>query len=92
MPTSTILDQFGNPAPKPTTPTPFQSIASFKSRRESLEYPIRNLDPQNFDRALRDADEGNIRDWMELCEEMEDRDGQIASKLATRKKMVAACP
>jgi len=57
----------------------------------TFEYVISGLTPQKFTTALRDADCGDIRSWMELAEMMEDRDGQIAQCLATRKAAVVAC-
>lgn len=57
----------------------------------AFEYVISGLSPSKFTTALRDADYGDIRSWMELSEMMEDRDGQIAQCLATRKAAVVAC-
>ncbi len=57
----------------------------------TLAYPVSGLNPQTFTATIQDADDGHLEAWCELCEEMEDRDGQIAGMLATRRAAVIAC-
>lgn len=47
------------------------------------------LTPERLAAVLRDADEGNPRDFLTLAEEMEERDLHYSSVLATRKRAVA---
>jgi phage gp29-like protein len=66
-----------------------QYIATIDDRY--LDYPISGLEPNTLVSAMRDADLGDVELWMELCEEMEDRDAQVAQCLYTRKAAVVAC-
>lgn len=76
---------------EPEAQKPSTSLASTARIDNDLNYPVAGLNPESFTSALLDADEGHLETWCELCEEMEDRDGQIAGMLATRRAAVIAC-
>lgn len=76
---------------EPEAQPPARRMASTVRIDDDLDYPIAGLNPQTFTNALLDADDGHLETWCELCEEMEDRDGQIAGMLATRRAAVIAC-
>jgi len=59
--------------------------------RYNLTYPITGLTPESYTSALRSADIGDTVQWMELLEQAEDRDAQIAQAMATRKHAVVSC-
>jgi phage gp29-like protein len=52
----------------------------------------RNLDPRRIASIMREADEGNPQRYMELAEEIEEKDFQYLSVLGTRKRQVAQLP
>lgn len=58
-------------------------------RDVSSSYPSNGLVPQRLARILRNADDGDITAYMELAEEMEEKEMQYASVLSTRKRAVA---
>lgn len=58
-------------------------------RDVSSSYPSNGLVPQRLARILRNADNGDITAYMELAEEMEEKEMQYASVLSTRKRAVA---
>jgi phage gp29-like protein len=52
----------------------------------------RNLDPRRLASIMREADEGFPKRYMELAEEIEEKDFQYLSVLGTRKRQVAQLP
>ena len=52
------------------------------------EYPSKGLNPRRLARIFRSADEGDVREQMELFEEMEEKDTHLFSQLQTRKLAV----
>lgn len=52
------------------------------------EYPSKGLNPRRLARIFRAADEGNVREQMELFEEMEEKDTHLFSQMQTRKLAV----
>lgn len=55
-------------------------------------YPGDGLDPQRLAAILRAADMGEIGDYLELAETIEERDPHYAGVIATRKRSVAQIP
>ena len=52
------------------------------------EYPSNGLTPRRLARIFRDADEGDVRQQMELFEEIEEKDPHLFSQMQTRKLAV----
>lgn len=61
-------------------------VASVRDRYSS--YPGSGLTPEKLQRIFRAADAGDIRQQVELYEEMEEKDAHLASLLQTRKAAV----
>lgn len=51
-------------------------------------YPSKGLTPQRLARIFRQADDGDVREQMELFEEMEEKDTHLFSQMQTRKLAV----
>lgn len=84
-----LLDQFGNPIntdrlkreeAKPT-------VASIRSNRTSFQ--TAGMDPAKLARIIRSADEGNATAYLEMAEQLEEKDAHYLSILGTRKRAVA---
>lgn len=56
------------------------------------DYPSRKLSPQRLSALLTSADEGDADLYLELAEEMEEKDPHYAAVIATRKRAVAQLP
>lgn len=91
----TILDQFGNPI----------SAGQFRRLREEVAtptlagvrpvwsgHPAEGLTPRRLAMIHRQAAEGDALDYLELAEDIEERDLHYAAVLATRKRAVAQLP
>ena len=52
-------------------------------------YPSNGLTPKRLARIFRAADDGDVREQMELFEELEEKDPHLFSQLQTRKLAVA---
>lgn len=84
-----ILDMYGNPirreALKAEQATPsLTGIRSIRSRNTSY-----GLDPGKLGRIMREADDGEIESYLELAEEIEEKEGHYHSVLGTRKRAVS---
>lgn len=66
------------------------SLASIRNHWSS--YPSRNLAPGRLTGLLAMADEGDADAYLELAEEMEEKDAHYAAVIATRKRAVAQLP
>lgn len=84
-----ILDQFGNPIKRSelleeqATPST-TGVRSIRSNMVSY-----GLTPEKVSRLLREADDGDIEAYLELAEEIEEKDPHYHSVLGTRKRQVA---
>jgi phage gp29-like protein len=70
-----------------TKPT-FQRVSIGTLQERSSNYPGAGLTPGKLSGIFRAADQGHIRDQIELYEEMEEKDAHLASILQTRKVAV----
>ena len=86
---SQILDQFGYPMKKSellseqATPQ-ITGVRNLVSTRQTI-----GLDPAKLARIMRDADEGDMTAYLELAEELEEKDTHYIAVLGTRKRAVA---
>jgi phage gp29-like protein len=90
---SLIVDPLGvpveipTPPPRPPIDDPIPGAeSSWIDRYRS--YPSRDLTGPKITQILQEADAGLPRRWVELCEEMVEKDPKIANLLATRKGAV----
>lgn len=84
-----ILDMYGNPVRrsllKDEQATPMMSgIRSILTNNTSY-----GLSPDRLARILREADEGEIEAYLEMAEEIEEKEGHYHSVLGTRKRAVS---
>ena len=84
-----LSDQFSNKIDTSKLQQPEAVNVISGVRDISSSYPSNGLVPRRLARILREADEGNITAYMELAEEMEEKEMQYASVLGTRKRAVA---
>lgn len=56
------------------------------------DYPSRRITPERLSRILTEADQGDATAYLELAEEMEEKDLHYAAVLGTRKRAVAQLP
>lgn len=84
-----ILDQYGNPIKKQdlqgeqATPS-LTGVRTLRSHNVSY-----GLDPGKLGRILRQADDGEIEAYLELAEEIEEKESHYHSVLGTRKRSVS---
>ena len=64
------------------------SIAIGDPNDKYSNYPSNGLTPRRLARIFRAADEGDVREQMEMFEEMEEKDTHLFSQLQTRKLAV----
>lgn len=82
-----IVDQYGRPIPaKPPELPP--SVLGLNSGWSS--HPVRGLTPSRLASILAEAEDGDATRQAELFEDMEERDGKLASLLQTRKLAVTS--
>ncbi len=74
----------GVPPKKPT----FQRVSVGSLQERNSNYPGAGLIPGKLSAIFRAADQGDIREQIELYEEMEEKDSHLASILQTRKVAV----
>lgn len=84
-----LYDQFGNKIDTSKLKQTEAVNVISGVRDISSSYPSNGLVPRRLARILREADEGDITAYMELAEEMEEKEMQYASVLGTRKRAVA---
>jgi len=84
-----LLDQYGNPIHledlKEEQATP--NLTGVRSILKSATSA--GLNPVRLARVLRAADEGDIEEYLEMAEELEEKEGHYHSVLGTRKRSVA---
>jgi phage gp29-like protein len=71
----------------PNKPT-FQRVSTGSLQERHSSYPGAGLSPGKLSAIFRSADQGDIREQIELYEEMEEKDSHLASILQTRKVAV----
>ncbi len=84
-----LLDQFGNKINFATLKQEEASATVAGVRSNIPNYASSNLTPVKLARILRNADQGDIEAYLELAEEMEEKELQYLSVLGTRKRAVS---
>ncbi|MCL1960895.1 MAG: DUF935 domain-containing protein [Desulfovibrionaceae bacterium] len=85
MATSRILGHDGQPMPMPDLATPQTSrLASLQ--RELQTHPTRGLTPSRLAQILDAAEQGDMTAQSDLFEDMEEKDGHIASEMNKRRR------
>ncbi len=84
-----LYDQTGTPIPipgpeKPTRTTVVPAGVNANRNDRFRDYPSRNLKPQRLAAILQQADGGDPSQWIQLLEEMIEKDPKLASVLSTR--------
>jgi phage gp29-like protein len=89
---SGLVDASGRPIPKPQKAVLTAEIAAATetgARSPLTGYPADELTPDRLAAILRAADAGEWLDWLELAEQMEERDPHYSGVLRTRKLSVS---
>lgn len=89
MPETILYDASGTliPLPGPDTPPVFKVLPAGVAQEYTDRYrgyPSRNLTPARITSILEAADNGDPYEWIELCEEIVEKDPKIGSVLHTR--------
>lgn len=85
MATSRILGPDGQPITTPDLAEP-QTSRLTHLQRELQRHPTRGLTPSRLARILDQAEEGDLISQFELFEDMEEKDGHIASEMSKRRR------
>lgn len=85
---SRILDQFGRPLDVATIAEP-QTSATCYLHRELASHPTRGLTPSRLAGILDDAEAGDVVAQYEVFDDMEEKDGHVASEMGKRRRAVA---
>jgi phage gp29-like protein len=84
-----LVDQFGHPIDRATL-TIEQAAPSLSSVRNTLSgHPADGLTPQRLGRILREAETGDARAYLELAEQMEERDLHYLGVVSKRKRSIS---
>ncbi len=84
-----LLDQYGNPLRREDLKKE-QATPDFIGVRQILSsQQTSNLTPYKLGRIMRDADEGDAVAYLEMAEELEEKDTHYLSVIGTRKRAVA---
>lgn len=85
----TILDQYGRPIQRAQL-TQEQGGPTTRGVRQPFgQHQANNLTPAKLGRILRESIDGDPQAYLELAEDMEERDNHYAAVLSTRKRQVA---
>lgn len=89
---SSLVDQYGNPIDR-TRLTEEESGPTMAGVRQILsDHPSSGLTPRRLASLLIEAEQGNADAYLELAEEMEEKDLHYRSVLSTRKLQVSQLP
>lgn len=84
-----ILDQYGRPIQRAAL-TQEQGGPTMRGVRQPFgQHQANNLTPAKLGRILRESIDGDPQAYLELAEDMEERDNHYASVLSTRKRQVS---
>ncbi|HEY0155464.1 MAG TPA: DUF935 domain-containing protein [Longimicrobium sp.] len=87
-----LLDQYGNPVDRARLIRE-EATPSLTGVRSILsDHPSRGLTPQRLAAILVEAEEGDATRYLELAEDMEEKDLNYLAQLGTRKRAVAQLP
>lgn len=85
-----LLDQFGRPLPPRSVLTADQAAPTVTGVRQPYAgHPSANLTPYKLATLLREAEDGDPTRYLELAEDMEEKDPHYSGVLGTRKRAVA---
>ncbi|MDD2867700.1 DUF935 domain-containing protein [Neomegalonema sp.] len=84
-----LLDQFGRPVDLGRLPEEQAAPALSGVRSVMSGHPAQGLTPDRLTRLLKSAEQGDAVAYLELAEEMEEKDLHYLSVLGTRKRAVA---
>jgi len=84
-----ITDQYGNKIRKDKLTEELARPTIMGARSPISDHPAQGLTPQRLGRLLRIAEEGNAQAYLELAEEMEEKDLHYLGVLSTRKRQVS---
>ncbi|NBC33047.1 MAG: DUF935 family protein [Alphaproteobacteria bacterium] len=84
-----LLDQHGRPLAPQTLSRAVAGPTLAGVRSVYADHPSQNLDPRKLGAILREAEEGDPTRFLELAEDLEEKDGHYAAVLRTRKLAVA---
>lgn len=84
-----LLDRFGKPVKTSNLTKEDASCLIAGVRTHESGYPSFGLTPKKLSSLLRSADEGDMDAYLDLAEEMEEKEPQYLSVLGTRKRAVS---
>lgn len=84
-----ILDQWGKPMKRETLTTEVATPDTVGVRRLLGDQQTNGLNPDKLARIMRQADENDMTAYMELAEEIEEKDTHYLAVLSTRKRAVS---
>ncbi|PZR89649.1 MAG: DUF935 domain-containing protein [Stutzerimonas stutzeri] len=84
-----IIDQWGNPISTAMLKKEQAAPTMTSVRRPNIEHQASGLTPQKLGRLLRSSLQGDPEGYLELAEDMEERDLHYAGVLGIRKRQVA---
>ncbi len=87
-----LLDQYGNPIQRKAVETMRAGPTTIGVRQVISGHPAEGLTPTRLSRIHRQAAEGEPLAYLELAEDIEERDLHYAGVMATRKRSVAQLP
>lgn len=87
--TSKLVDQWGQPIERRVLKEEVAAPTLTGVRSPLSGYPTNGLDPERLAGLLRQADEGEPLRYLELAEQLEEKDPHYAGVIATRKRSVA---
>ena len=86
---SQILDQYGNPINRKAL-TEEEAVPSVMGVRSiHSNFNVTGITPVQMAAVMRSADEGDAEAYLEMAEQIEERDAHYQSVLGTRKRTVA---
>lgn len=83
-----LVDQYGNPLKSARLTEEIATPTVTGVRQIFDDFVAPGLTPARLGRILRDSAQGDMHDFLTLAEEMEERETQYASVLATRKRAI----
>lgn len=86
---ASLLDQFGNPIKREELTTEEATPSMSGVRQIMASYQTGGLNPARLANIIRQADEGDAMAYLELAEEVEEKDTHYVSVLGTRKRAVS---
>ncbi|RYY25229.1 MAG: DUF935 domain-containing protein [Sphingomonadales bacterium] len=87
-----LIDTHGRPLRREELTREIAAPSTMGVRSILSGHPAQGLTPQKLARLLRDAEQGDPLAYLELAEEMEEKDPHYLAVLSTRKRQVAQLP